>query len=87
MLVQEMIPHNAVILPDFISGLEVYTEADCRRLFGQLVDAVGAFHNAGAAHRYLHMNNIIMDSHVSSYVLLFSPCLAEFLIDSLYFVQ
>jgi len=64
-LVQERSLQNAVILPDFISRLPVYTEADCRGLFRQLVLAVEAFHNAGVAHRYLHMNNVIVDSDVS----------------------
>ena len=83
MLVQEIFPHNAALLPDFISGLPVYTEAECRGLFRQLVNAVEAFHNVGVAHRYLHMNNVIVDSNVRSYFRLFAPCFAPFLIKSL----
>jgi len=64
-LVQEIVPHRAANLPGFISKLPVYTEAECRGLFRQLVLAVEAFHNAGVAHRYLHMNNVIVDSDVS----------------------
>ena len=68
-LVQEKVPQNATLLPHFISRLPAYTEAECRGLFRQLVNAVEIFHNAGVAHRYLHMNNVIVDLNVS-YMLL-----------------
>ena len=68
LFVDEVLPEQWMKLPDYVMTIEYYTEADCRALFQKIVDAVQIFHEAGVAHRYLHMENIVVDQNVSALI-------------------
>ena len=54
-----------VTVPEYIAQRQVYTEKDCRFVCRQIAKAIKRFHQAGIAHRNLHLNNVLVDPWVS----------------------
>jgi len=68
--VEEMLPPTHTALPEFISQRQVYTEKDCRAVARDLAKCIRSLHEAGIAHRNLHLENVIVSPWVS--LILFS---------------
>jgi hypothetical protein len=48
----------------YISKCTSYTEKDCRAICRKLVNCIKIMHDAGLAHRYLHLGNVLTDTNV-----------------------
>jgi serine/threonine protein kinase len=64
-LVEERIPHGGVVLPYYIAGMKSYTEYDGRILCRMIAETIKTLHDAGVAHRNIHIGNIIVEEGVS----------------------
>jgi serine/threonine protein kinase len=64
-LVEERIPRGGVVLPNYIASRESYTEYDGRILCRKIAEAIKALHDAGVAHRNIHLGNFIVEEGVS----------------------
>jgi len=59
-------PRAAVLLaPEYVGRLPRYTEKDCGAICRQLAQANQTMHDAGLAHRNIHLENVLIDQHVS----------------------
>ena len=54
-------------IPIYISRFTHYTEKDCRAICLQIAQCINIMHNAGIAHRNLHLGNVVIDPFVSHY--------------------
>jgi serine/threonine protein kinase len=64
-LVEERIPRGGVVLPYYIASRESYTEYHGRILCRKIAEAITALHDAGVAHRNIHLGNFIVEEGVS----------------------
>jgi serine/threonine protein kinase len=64
-LVEERIPRGGVALPNYIASMESYTEYRGRILCRKIAEAIKALHDAGVAHRNIHLGNFIVEEGVS----------------------
>lgn len=66
-LIEETKPVNAVLLPHYVMSLENYSERECRCLSREIARRLHLFHGKGnVVHRKLHLENVLVESHVSS---------------------
>jgi serine/threonine protein kinase len=65
MCIQETIPPMTGSIPDFVMQLQAYTEKECRAICLQVAKCIEILHNAGIAHRNLHLDNLLIDLLVS----------------------
>lgn len=63
--IEETVHSHVRIVPEYIGGLQSYTEKECRSICLQLANSIQILHNAGIAHRNLHLENVMIDSLVS----------------------
>lgn len=49
---------------DYLVEKKRFQEGEARRLFGELVVAVGYLHRQGVVHRDLKLENILLDGHL-----------------------
>lgn len=61
MCVRETKHPDCIAVPDFITTLQCYTEKDCRAICLELTKCIEILHNAGIAHRNLHLDNVQID--------------------------
>jgi serine/threonine protein kinase len=66
-LVEERIPRGGVILPYYIASRQSYTECDGRIVCKKIAEAIRALHDAGVAHRNIHLGNFIVEEGVSKF--------------------
>jgi serine/threonine protein kinase len=64
-LVEERIPPGGVALPYYIASRQKYTEYDARILCTMIAETIKTLHDAGVAHRNIHIGNIIVEEGVS----------------------
>lgn len=64
LVVNERLSERWMQLPDYVPRLGSYSEGECRAVFSKILQAVQSFHRAGLCHRYIHMENIIVDTQV-----------------------
>ena len=56
----------SVSIPEFVyTELPIYTEMDCRNIVLKIAHAIKTMHDAGIAHRNLHLGNLLIDPMVS----------------------
>lgn len=58
---EESMAQQAVTLPRYLATIRRYTELECRNVFRRMVLCVGAFHDAGVAHRNLNPLNFVVE--------------------------
>jgi serine/threonine protein kinase len=51
-------------IPIYISRFSHFTEKDCRAICLQIAQCINIMHNAGIAHRNLHLGNVVIDPFV-----------------------
>jgi serine/threonine protein kinase len=68
-LVEERIPRGGVMLPYYIATRQSYTEYHGRILCRKIAEAIRALHDAGVAHRNIHLENLIVEEDVSSQII------------------
>jgi len=61
-MVEECMAPDAMPLPDYVAQCPRYTEAECRAICQNLAKRIHAFHSAKVAHRYLHPENIVIET-------------------------
>ena len=61
MMVEDVAPSRARSLPSYVATMGRYSELECRHLFMKVVSLVEQIHHAQVAHRYLKMENIIIE--------------------------
>jgi serine/threonine protein kinase len=64
-LVEERTPLGGVFLPYYIASRQSYTEYHGRILCRKITEAIRALHDAGVAHRNIHLGNLIVEKGVS----------------------
>jgi serine/threonine protein kinase len=64
-LVEERIPQGGLKLPYYIASRQSYTEYHGRILCRKIAEAIWALHDAGVAHRNIHLGNLIVEEGVS----------------------
>jgi serine/threonine protein kinase len=64
--IEEVISSIDTSVPEYIGRLDSYTEKDCRDICLQIAKCIEILHNAGIAHRNLHVENVLIDLFVSS---------------------
>jgi serine/threonine protein kinase len=57
-------------IPIYISRFQQYTEKDCRAICLQIAQCINIMHNAGIAHRNLHLGNVVIDPFVRNITVL-----------------
>ena len=65
-LMEETSPGGAILLPHYVMGLNKYTERECRCLSRAIAQRIRLFHEGNVVHRKLHLENILVESHVSA---------------------
>jgi serine/threonine protein kinase len=76
-LVEEQIPRGGVMLPYYIASKQSYTEYHGRILCRKITEVIKALHDAGVAHRNIHLGNFIVEEGVSWQRIYAAPiCLA-----------
>jgi hypothetical protein len=63
--VEERIPLGGVLLPYYIATMQSYTEYHGRILCMKIAEAIRTLHDAGVAHRNIHLGNLIVEEGVS----------------------
>jgi hypothetical protein len=64
--VEETVSPIARPAPDYVGQLQLYSEKECRSICLQIAKCIEILHDAGIAHRNLHLENIIIDPLVSN---------------------
>lgn len=59
--IEEMVSPMTCLVPVYISQLQSYSEMDCRHICLQVAHCIRILHDAGIAHRNLHVENILID--------------------------
>lgn len=57
---EEKMPPDARLLPQYVASLPVYNEKVCRDIFRQVVNIVKISHDNSMAHRNIHINNFVV---------------------------
>lgn len=61
---ENLIAHDAVVLPTYIAAQPVYTEHECRDIVRQICYALQLLHEQHVVHRTLHLNHIAVTPEV-----------------------
>jgi serine/threonine protein kinase len=67
----------------YISRFSSYSEKDCRAICLQIAQCINIMHNAGLAHRNLHLGNLVIDPFVRKAVWKFINMFISFIIQPL----
>jgi serine/threonine protein kinase len=63
-LVNELQSSSNVPVAMYISQYKSYSENDCRAIYRKIVNCIKIMHDAGLAHRNLHLGNVLTDIDV-----------------------
>lgn len=64
-LIEEIAPEGGILLPHYIMTLDVYTEREVRLLGRKILRRLQLFHVGNLVHRKLHLENVMVEGHVS----------------------
>jgi tRNA A-37 threonylcarbamoyl transferase component Bud32 len=66
--VEEIVPLGTEVLPVYVGKMQRYTERECRFICKQIAKGIQTLHQAGIAHRNLHLENVIVDRKVRALI-------------------